>query len=232
MDERVRDEMVVQAIAYAQERLGHDRTGHGMDHAERVARMARRIADEEGVDPLLPVMAAYLHDTVDDKLVADSARALEELRAFLGGLGLSGTDVEDLLHTVSRMSFAESLDAGREGAAADAAAGPAGLSSAGHITQDADRLDAIGAIGVTRAIYFGGAHGERIYDPAVSPRQNLTREEYRNLDNETIYNHFYEKLLGLKDTLNTPSARRIAERRQRFMLDYLAEFKAEWEGLA
>jgi len=102
----------------------------------------------------------------------------------------------------------------------------------GQIVQDADRLDAIGAIGISRAIYFGGHFGEKIYDPAVTPRTEMTHAEYRNLDNETIINHFYEKLLTLKDLMNTTAAKQLAEHRQQVMLDFLAEYKAEWNAEA
>lgn len=223
---RERVEAIARARDYARVRLLHDRTGHGVDHATRVARMAERLAREEGVDPLLPVLAAYLHDTVDEKLVDSRERAIQELRAFLEGIDLPAADARDIVHTVTHMSFADGL-AGEAGAAA---AQP--LSKSGQITQDADRLDAIGAIGVVRAVYYGGAHGERIYDPAVPPRRNLTREDYRDLSGETVVNHFHEKLLTLKDTLNTDAARRVAEGRHAFMCAFLEEFKAEWRGRA
>ena len=220
------DDVIARARDYARAHLLHDRTGHGMDHANRVARTAERLAREEGVDPLLPVLAAYLHDTVDEKLVDNRERAVQELRSFLEKIDLPAADAHDVVYTVTHMSFADGL-AGEAGAAA---AQP--LSKSGQITQDADRLDAIGAVGVVRAVYYGGAHGERIYDPAVSPRGNMTRDEYRDLSNETVVNHFYEKLLTLKDALNTEAARRVAERRHAFMVSFLEEFKAEWEGRA
>lgn len=221
-----RAELISRARDYARAHLLHDTTGHGMDHANRVARMAERLAREEGVDPLLPVLAAYLHDTADEKLVDNRDRAVRELRVFLEGIDLPAADAHDVVHTVTHLSFADSLP----GEAGAAAAQP--LSRSGQITQDADRLDAIGAIGVVRAVYYGGAHGARIYDPAISPRVNLTRDEYRDLSNETVVNHFYEKLLTLKDTLNTDAARHIAEQRHAFMVSFLEEFKAEWEGRA
>lgn len=104
------------------------------------------------------------------------------------------------------------------------------LSIIGQIVRDADWLDAIGAIGITRAIYYGGGHREKIYDPAIKPRHNMSREEYRNLANETIINHFDEKLLHLKDMMNTETAKKIANHRQQVMLDFLDEFHAEWDA--
>ena len=104
------------------------------------------------------------------------------------------------------------------------------LSIIGQIVRDADWLDAIGAIGITRAIYYGGGHHEKIYDPAIKPRHNMSREEYRNLANETIINHFDEKLLHLKDMMNTETAKKIANHRQQVMLDFLDEFHAEWDA--
>ena len=207
------------ARRYAQRCLGADATGHDMAHVRRVARMARRIAMGEGVDPFLPEVIAYLHDVVDDKLVEDVTAAQGELRVFVHGLGLAATDEDTVLESVAGMSFASTLDGARPR-----------LPLAGRIAQDADWLDAIGAIGIARTFYYGGTQRERIHDPTVPPRENLDRAAYRNLADETVINHFHEKLLRIRDMLNTPTARRIADHRQQVMLDFLDEFSAEWEG--
>ena len=102
------------------------------------------------------------------------------------------------------------------------------LSLEGQIVQDADWLDAIGAIGIARAIYYGAKHHEKLYDPAILPRENLTKEQYRNLADETIINHFYEKLFKIKDLLNTAAAKEIATQRQALMRSFVTAVKEEW----
>ena len=198
------------AIAkFAKQKLGQDKSGHGFDHLSRVVKMARRIATAMDQDPFVPVVAAYLHDTIDDKLVDNVDAAKKEVATFLTGLGLTADQVELIMSIISQISFASTLDGNR----------PA-LPLAGQIVQDADWLDAIGAI----------KHHQVIYDPAMPPRENLTKDEYRNLDHETIINHFHEKLLKLAGMLNTPVAKEIAAHRQQVMIDFLAEFDAEWQA--
>lgn len=204
---------------YSHARMTQDRTGHGFDHIRRVVAMARKLSTKENADLLVTLASAYLHDVIDDKLVADPQAALNDLQVFLSEIEISPQQAKKILFIIQNMSFAHTLD-GKTVL----------LPLEGQIVQDSDWLDAIGAIGITRAIYFGGHHSEKIYDPRIKPRESMTKEEYRNLQNETIINHFYEKLLKIKDKLNTPSARQIAEDRQQFMLDFLAEFKDEWQA--
>ncbi|MFC6288836.1 HD domain-containing protein [Levilactobacillus angrenensis] len=207
---------------FSQAKMGDDETGHGFDHIQRVVRLADRISQSyPEVDHLETLTAAYLHDVIDEKLVADTAAASAEVRQFLVAQGFSVAQIDTVFLIMDNMSYHKTLDG---------TAKPLPLE--GQIVQDADRLDAIGAIGIARAIYFGGHFGEKIYDPAVQPRTAMTHAEYRNLDNETIINHFYEKLLTLKDLMNTTAAKQIAEHRQQVMLDYLAEYKAEWHAEA
>lgn len=203
---------------YTAEKLGADRTGHGMDHIHRVVKMAKRIAVGEGVDPFLPMVAAYLHDTIDEKLVADVDQAKDELADFLQQTGFQTDEVTQLVAILGQISFAHTLE------------GPVKLTQLGQIVRDADWLDAIGAIGITRAVYYGGAHHEKIYDPAIPPRQKMSKEEYRNLNDETIINHFTEKLLHLERMMCTTTAQKIAAHRQQVMRDFLAEFHAEWDA--
>jgi len=204
---------------YSHAHMTQDRTGHGYDHIRRVVAMARKLSAKENADLLVTLASAYLHDVIDDKLVDDPKTALDGLKTFLSEVEVSAPQIEQILFIIQNMSFAHTLDNK-----------PIQLPLEGQIVQDSDWLDAIGAIGVTRAIYFGGHHSEKIYDPRIKPRESMTKEEYRNLQNETIINHFYEKLLKIKDKLNTPSAKKIAENRQRFMLDFLTEFQAEWDA--
>lgn len=207
---------------FSQSKMGDDETGHGFDHIQRVVGLADRISQSyPDADHLETLTAAYLHDVIDEKLVDDTAAASEEVRHFLTDQGFTSAQIEAIFLIMDNMSYHKTLDG---------TAKPLPLE--GQIVQDADRLDAIGAIGISRAIYFGGHFGEKIYDPAVKPRTEMTHAEYRNLDNETIINHFYEKLLTLKDLMNTTAAKQLAEHRQQVMLDFLAEYKAEWNAEA
>ncbi|MDT6981582.1 HD domain-containing protein [Levilactobacillus zymae] len=205
---------------FARSKMRDDETGHGFDHIQRVVDLADRIlAAYPAADRLLTLTAAYLHDVIDEKLVTDTQAASAEVRDFLGAHDFSSAQQDTIFLIMDNMSFHKTLDG---------TAKPLPLE--GQIVQDADRLDAIGAIGIARAIYFGGHFGEKIYDPAVAPRTQMTHAEYRNLGGETIINHFYEKLLTLKDLMNTAAAKDLAAHRQQVMLDFLAEFKDEWQA--
>lgn len=204
---------------YTIQKLSQDKTGHGLDHVDRVVKMSKRLAIGENIDPFLPVVAAYLHDTIDEKLVEDVEAAKQELIDYLKKNDFSDKQVNTIMEVITNISFAHTLDEE-----------DVKLSIIGQIVRDADWLDAIGAIGITRAIYYGGAHHEKIYDPAIKPRHNMSRAEYRNLANETIINHFDEKLLHLSDMMQTATAKEIAAHRQQVMLDYLNEFHAEWNA--
>lgn len=206
--------------AYAKAALNDDQTGHAMDHVMRVVNLATRLAEAEQADATIPVMAAYLHDTIDPKLVADQDQAVTKLRTFLQTNQINPSDIDAVMDIITQMSFAKTLNGERPS-----------LSIAGQIVQDADWLDAIGAIGIVRAIYYGARHQEKIYDSSIPPREHLDEQSYRNLADETIINHFYEKLLKIKDMLNTPAARQIATDRQIVMLNFLDDFKDEWDGL-
>lgn len=199
-------------------KMSGDSTGHNFDHIERVIRTAKRILKVEPADSLITLSAAYLHDVADDKLVSDPDKMETEIRVFLESIDFTNEQIDEVLFITHNMSFSKSLS------------NPPKLSLAGQIVQDADRLDAIGAIGITRAIYYGGAHSETIYDPDIQPRTSMTKAEYRNLNNETIINHFYEKLLKLTAMMNTPTAKKIAEKRHQYMLNFLDEFTAEWNA--
>ena len=213
------EQQIAAVKRYTVEKLGEDSTGHGMDHINRVVKMAKKIAQGEGVDPFVPVAAAYLQETIDEKLVANVDEAKEELWTYLEKNGFDDADIVTIMDVIANISFAHTLDDQ-----------PIHLTKVGEIVRDADWLDAIGAIGVIRAIYYGGAHHEKIYDPLVKPRENISHEEYRNLDDETIINHFYEKILKLAGMLQTPTAQRIAVHRQQFLKNFLDEFHHEWNN--
>ena len=213
------EQQIAAVKRYTVEKLGEDSTGHGMDQINRVVKVAKKTAQCSGVDPFVPVAVAYLHDTIDEKLVANVDEAKEELWTYLEKNGFDDADIVTIMDVIANISFAHTLDDQ-----------PIHLTKVGEIVRDADWLDAIGAIGVIRAIYYGGAHHEKIYDPLVKPRENISHEEYRNLDDETIINHFYEKILKLAGMLQTPTAQRIAVHRQQFLKNFLDEFHHEWNN--
>lgn len=204
---------------FSYQKMSHDATGHNFDHIQRVIKTVKHILKDEPADPLVTLAAAYLHDVADDKLVSNPQTLENEIKDFLNQLDFSNEQITEILYITHNLSFSKSLSAN-----------PPKLSLAGQIVQDADRLDAIGAIGITRAIYYGGANSETIYDPEIRPREKMNKSEYRNLSNETIINHFYEKLLKLTAMMNTETAKKIAKNRHQYMIDFLAEFKAEWDA--
>lgn len=203
---------------YAFQQLHRDTTGHSIDHLERVVCLVKKMAAHYDVDLFIAISAAYLHDVIDDKLFGDPIQQQTNLSNFLRKIGLSSQQIQEIINIITSMSFAHNLEQ------------QSCLNLTGQIVQDADWLDAIGAIGITRAIYFGGAHHEKIYDPAIPVRHNLTRDSYRNLADETILNHFHEKLFLIKDKLNTPYAKQIAAKRHQFMHTFYTEFMAEWNA--
>ncbi|MGX7131886.1 HD domain-containing protein [Enterococcus songbeiensis] len=209
------DKQIEKITEFAKMRLGQDHTGHGFDHAQRVARLARKITEEQSGDPLIIQGAALLHDTIDDKVVADSAKALQEVEAFLHSLTLTQEQVTEILYIITHLSFSRELEKGK-----------AVLSIEGQIVQDADRLDALGALGIMRTAYFGGSHGHPIYDPEIKPENYQDKATYRK--GSTVINHFYEKLFLLADSMNTRLGKEEAMRRKKFMTDFLAEFYQEW----
>ncbi|WP_179394096.1 HD domain-containing protein [Lacticaseibacillus absianus] len=205
-------------MAHVQRVLAADASGHSLDHIQRVVATTRTLlAQTPEADARVAVAAAMLHDTYDDKLVADVPAAKAATQAAMTAAGLRATEQTAILTIIDHMSFKHSL------------AGHQVLSLEGQLVQDADRLDAIGAIGIARTMMYGGAHASKLYDPALPPRTALTAATYRN-EESTIINHFHEKLLTLAAQMNTPAAKRIAAHRQQVMLDFLAEFTAEWQG--
>lgn len=208
--------LLAEAEAFAREALAHDSSGHDFAHIERVRRIALVIAQAEGADPFICELAALLHDVADYKIAGDEATGLARVRGWLEAHAADATTIAQVMEIIATMSFA----GGQR---------PAMTTLEGRIVQDADRLDALGAIGVARAFAYGGAKGRALYDPEQPPREQMSAEAYRAQPAPTI-NHFYEKLLLLKDRLNTGHARQLAERRHQFMLAFLDQFYAEWDG--
>ncbi|MCT4383016.1 HD domain-containing protein [Leuconostoc suionicum] len=205
---------------YMKDALAKDNTGHSIDHINRVLALANKIlAHEKNAVAFVVRAAALLHDVYDDKLYdsqEDILAAKNNMISFLLSIGVHPEMIEEITYIIDNMSWSKSL----EGAQA--------LNINGQIVQDADRLEAMGAIAITRAITYGAVKNRVLYDPEIQPNSPRNKTDYRNQKSTTI-NHFYEKLLLIQDKLNTDTARKISESRQQFMLSFLAQFKAEWE---
>lgn len=206
--------VIENAVKYVKQIFANDCSGHDYYHTMRVYRLAVQIAKEENADMLIVQLAALLHDVDDAKLSPETYATKKNAVDFMESNGLDNEIIEAVCKIIEEVSFA-----GTDSVV------PSTIE--GKCVQDADRLDAIGAIGIARTFAYGG---RKIYDPEIKPLVNMGKEEYRQNQNSTSINHFYEKLLLLKDMMNTDAAKRIAEHRQAVMEAYLEEFIAEWEG--
>ena len=201
----MREEKILQEVAaYVQQKLSGEGSGHDWWHIVRVQQMAEKLALAEGGDPFICQLAALVHDLVDDKLVVDENLALAGVRGLLTRAGVAADQTDQVLTIIQAISY--------KGGSQNHLV----LSLDAQIVQDADRLDAIGAIGIARTMAYSGYHGRVIHDPEVAVRQNMTLEEYRSHQGTAI-THFYEKLLLLKDLMNTKTAQELAKRRHAFM---------------
>ena len=205
-------------IKYVKEILTEAEGGHDWFHIERVWKNAKLIAAKEHCDIEVVQLAALLHDIADSKFHGgDEEIAPVMAREFLENAGLEAKKVDHIVAIVENVSF------------------KGGHNTRSHssieldIVQDADRLDAIGAIGIARTFNYGGFKNRAMYDPSIAPNLNMTKEEYKKSTAPTI-NHFYEKLLLLKDLMNTESGKRIAEQRHQYMEGFLNQFYNEWNG--
>ena len=196
--------MISKAQEFARQIFAGDGSGHDFEHTMRVFRMAVCIAQEEGADVLTVGLAALLHDVDDRKLSPETCTNRDRAVGFLRNNGVGDDEIRTIVQIISEISFSEGN--GR----------PSTLE--GMCVQDADRLDAIGAIGIGRAFAFGGSRGRIMHDPD-------------GIDQASTIQHFYEKLLLLKDRMNTGSGQRIAAGRHAFLHTFLDEFYAEWDGI-
>lgn len=208
--------IIASASEWVREKLARDSSGHDWWHIDRVVRSARTIAQAEGADAFVCELAGLLHDVADEKLNDDPAAARRELEQWLASCGIHEAQATHILEIIDTMSF-------------KGGSRPPMRSKEGRVVQDADRLDAIGAVGISRVFAYSGAKGRPIHDPDIAARESMTEEEYRS-GRDTAINHFYEKLLKLKDLMNTDTGRAMAEERHRFMETYLARFYDEWDG--
>jgi len=206
------------ADAYARRALGGRACGPDYHHADRVRRNALRLREAGGGDPLVAVLAARLTVVADPELNADPEGAQRELEGFLRGLALPGDVAGHVLRILAGMSFARELSG----------VDPAKTVEF-RVVQDADRLDALGAIGIARCFAYGGSVNQPLFEPGLPERSSMTAEEYRCGKSSSL-NHFGEKLLKLRDRLNTETARRWAASRHAFLEEFRTRFLAEWDG--
>jgi len=212
-------DLIIQKTAqYAKETLFGDASGHDWWHVYRVWKSAINIAKGEKADLFIVEITALLHDIADYKLHdGDDSIGPRKAREWLESQSVDADAIDHIASIIANMSF--------KGAGVESKL----ETLEGRIVQDADRLDAIGAIGIARTFAYGGSKGREMYDPEVKPEMHTSFDKYKNNSSPTI-NHFYEKLLLLKDLMNTETAKQIAKDRHEFMEGYLDEFYKEWEG--
>jgi uncharacterized protein len=212
------NEIIEKTKEFVKNTLENDASGHDWWHIVRVHNTARMIAEIEEADLFIVEMAALLHDIADEKLSISEEEGLAKVMNWLAACEIEYEQQEQIVSIIQNMSF----KGGNR---------PSLTSIEGKVVQDADRLDAIGAVGIARTFAYAGSKGDIIYDPSVPVRDSMTKEEYRN-GKSTPINHFYEKLLKLKDLMNTETAKSLAEERHQFMVNYLQQFMKEWNGKA
>lgn len=201
---------------FVKEKLKDESSGHDWYHIYRVKKLAENIAEQEGADHFICVMAALLHDIADEKIAGTEEKGLEEVKLWLVSIALESHYIEQIISIISTMSFKGGNQSAMQ-------------TLEGQVVQDADRLDAIGAIGIGRTFAYSGAKGQLMYDPEIPVREKMTKDQYRN-EKSTAVNHFYEKLLKLKNTMNTTYAKKLADERHAFLESFLEQFFGEWEG--
>ncbi|MBF4506226.1 HD domain-containing protein [Flavobacterium sp. JLP] len=212
-------DLINKTIAFVKEKLNDAEGGHDWFHIERVYKNALLIAKGTDCDITVVQLGALLHDIADSKFHnGDETIGPKTARLFLESQKVSEEIIMHVVNIIENISY--------KGGNFEKSFSSIEL----DIVQDADRLDAIGAIGVARAFNYGGFKNRALYNPEISPVTNMTKEEYKKNNAPTI-NHFYEKLLLLKDKMNTEAGKQIAAERHKFMETFLAQFYAEWEGI-
>lgn len=208
--------LIQNTVDFVKEKLHGAEAGHDWFHIERVWKLSRKIAETENCNLEVVELSALLHDIADPKFHhGDETLALEISREFLESQQVSEDIITQVLFIIQNISFKNRGEV------------PENLPIELKIVQDADRLDAIGAIGIARTFNFGGFKNNLMYHPDRPPKLNMSKEEYKKNEGTTI-NHFYEKLLLLKDLMNTEKGKELAAERHRFMLKFLEEFDKEW----
>ena len=215
-----KDLIIANTITFVKTTLKDAEGGHDWFHIERVFKNAILISREEEVDVFVVSLAALLHDIADPKFYnGDESIGPKVASTFLKEQQVQTDVIKHVINIIKFISFKNSLEKGNKKF----------TSKELDVVQDADRLDAIGAIGIARCFNYGGFKNRALYNPEIIPNLNMTKEEYKKSSAPTI-NHFYEKLLLLKDTMNTVSGKKIATKRHNFMEVYLNQFYDEWNG--
>ncbi|WP_294733808.1 HD domain-containing protein [uncultured Flavobacterium sp.] len=210
--------LIHNTINFVKEQLQEAEGGHDWFHIQRVYNNALQIAKGEECDLVIVQLGALLHDIADSKFHGgDETVGPKVARAFLEQESLEETTINHVVNIIENISF--------KGGNFDQKFNSIEL----QIVQDADRLDAIGAIGIARTFNYGGFKNRALHNPAIEPQMNMTKEEYKNNESPTL-NHFYEKLLLLKDRMNTETGKTLALGRHDYMVNFLSQFYAEWEG--
>ena len=211
-------QIINNTILFVKNQLAHAEGGHDWFHIERVYKNALLIAEEEECDLTVVKLAALLHDIADSKFHGgDETVGPKTARTFLESQNVSEDIILHVIAIIENISF--------KGGNFEKKFNSKEL----EIVQDADRLDAIGAIGIARTFNYGGFKNRPLYNPNIQPNMNMNKEEYKNSESPTL-NHFYEKLLLLKDKMNTETGKKIAQKRHDFMVTFLSQFYAEWDG--
>lgn len=216
-----KEAIIQKTIAYVKDELKNAEGGHDWFHIERVFKNAILISKEEKVDVFVVSLAALLHDIADAKFYnGDETIGPKKASEFLHSLNVDNGIIAHVVNIITHLSFKNEL----------ANEKPPINSIEFQVVQDADRLDAIGAIGIARCFNYGGFKNRALYNPEIQPNLTMTKEEYKKSDAPTI-NHFYEKLLLLKDKMNTETGKRIASARHDYMEGFLKQFYNEWNGV-
>jgi uncharacterized protein len=211
-------DLINKTILFVKEKLANAEGGHDWFHIQRVYKNALLIANGETGDETVIKLGALLHDIADSKFHGgDEDLGPKVAREFLEKEAVSEEIIIHVIAIIKNISF--------KGGNTEKTFSSVEL----DIVQDADRLDAIGAIGIARAFNYGGFKDRALYNPQIAPNLHMSKEEYKNSQTPTI-NHFYEKLLLLKDKMNTETGKQIAKERHHYMQGFLAQFYAEWEG--
>ena len=211
--------LINKCIEFVKSELSEGEKGHDWWHIKRVWQTAKLIAGQELVDQFVVELAALLHDIADSKFHAgDEEVGPQKAAKFLTSIFVEPSVIEHVVQIIRHVSF--------KGGNCTTIF----FSTELAVVQDADRLDAMGAIGIARAFHYGGFKNRLLYHPDIKPVMNMTKEDYKKSDAPTI-NHFHEKLLLLMDRMNTPAGKALAVRRHDFMVRYLEEFDQEWNGV-
>ena len=223
--EQQRKIIIIKTISYIKKELKNAEGGHDWSHTNRVLNLAKSIAkkssseNKEKIDMFIIELGSLLHDIADSKFNnGNEELAPNKARNFLSSINVDESTITHIVKIIENISYRSSLGKKQTFSSLEL-----------KIIQDADRLDALGAIGIARAFSYGGYKERSLYDPEIKPVSNMTKDEYKNNKGPTV-NHFYEKLFLLKDKMNTTAGKKIAKKRELFMKEYLEQFYSEWES--